>query len=484
VARGTASDDIAVSRVDISIDGHASSRAACTGCGTATASWERDISGLAPGPHSISVQSIDSSGNRSSIETQAFEVVDAPPSVTITDPAENDLSLPRDFVIKGTATDDMVVDEVKISFGEDVWRPATTCSGCPTRTAQWTYALRDLDPGAYTLSVRAVDLSGNQSEVVTRSFLVLDGDAPPPPGGCDGTHLNPGDSIASAIKGATNRTFCIHAGRYDLGTASLEPGTGVKLIGDPVSVSELGEIEAPTKIVSRGRGGVIQFATDASGVLIENLDLSGATGEKSCKPLCGRGINGRGGNAKDVTIAYSRIHHNASLGIGGVQSAFVTHSELDSNGAAAFNGCCAGALKVVDPFTIRESYIHHNAGNGVWQDICGSDLVVARNTITWNAFSGVRYEHNQDCPGNASILHNTIQNNNTSGKLLDAGGVTINSAPNAEVAFNIFGGNQVAAVEVGGSRGPYEGAFIHDNALNGDALSGCQLPGVTCINNS
>src|SRR5918997_1561949 len=400
VARGTASDNVAVSRVEISIDGHPWSVAACEGCTTQTALWERDISGLAPGPHSISVRASDRSGNES-VATRSFEVVDAPPTVTITDPTENDMTLPRDFVIKGTATDDMVVDDVQVSFGavED-WRPVTTCAGCPTRTTQWTYALGDLLPGAYTVSVRAADLAGNNSEIVTRSFFVADGDAPPPPSAdCVGTHINHGDNLVSAIKGATNTTFCIHAGTYDLGSGSLEPGSGVKLIGDPVTVSESGAIEAPTKIVSRGRGGVIQFATDASGVLIENLDLSGATGDRSCKPQCGRGINGRGGNAKDVTVRYTRIHHNASLGIGGVQSLFVTHSELDNNGASAFNGCCAGALKVVDPFTIRQSYIHHNAGNGVWQDICGKDFVVARNTITWNAFSGVRYEHNQDCPG-------------------------------------------------------------------------------------
>jgi hypothetical protein len=202
------------------------------------------------------------------------------------------------------------------------------------------------------------------------------------------------------------------------------------------------------------------------------------------QPSCGRGINGHGGNARNLTVLYTRVHNNANHGIGGVNGSQLVHVELDRNGATAFVGCCAGGVKSVNPYTIRDSYIHDNTGNGAWQDVCGTDFVVIYNTIVRNSLSGVRYEHNQVCPGNATIQHNLIQGNNTAGKTTDAGGVAINSAPGADVAYNTFGGNLVAGVVVGGTRGPVTGTAIHDNDMNGDAIVGCdEASGVTCTNN-
>jgi hypothetical protein len=405
----------------------------------------------------------------------------AAPEVAITQPAQDGATVESRVDVAGSASDDISVAAVEISLDGGGWTTAA-CTGCGSPTATWSHELTGLSPGSHSLEARARDSSGNLSEVATRSFSAQD--APSPPPGCDGVHLFPGDNLVERINGTTGTTFCVHAGTYDLGNASIHPGTGDRLIGDPVTVVGDGEISAPTKIVSRSVNGVIDFVGQASGVVLENLDLSGAAGDDACKPACGRGVNGHGGNASNLTVRYSRIHHNANQGIGGVNGSLLAHVELDSNGGAAFVGCCAAGVKSIHPYTIRESYIHHNHGNGVWQDVCGTDLVVVHNVIKSNHLSGVRYEHNQSCPGNATIQHNLIQNNNSSTKANDAGGIAINSAPNADVGFNTFGGNFGAAVYVGGSRGPHTGTYIHDNALNGDLLVGCHLADVTCERNA
>jgi hypothetical protein len=62
--------------------------------------------------------------------------------------------------------------------------------------------------------------------------------------------------------------------------------------------------------------------------------------------------------------------------------------------------------------------------------------------------------------------------------------VTINSAPNAEVRGNVFDGNNGPGITVGGKRGPVTGTVIDGNAMNGEAIQGCDLDGVTCGDNA
>jgi Right handed beta helix region len=295
---------------------------------------------------------------------------------------------------------------------------------------------------------------------------------------CTGISVASTDDLAAKISSApSGSTFCIHAGTFSLGTAALTPKDNDKLIGDPVTRAANGSISAPTKIV--GTGPAIVDVGLSIGVLIKNLDISGARGTYICRPLCGRGIS----HGVSLTVSYSRIHGNALSGIGGIDTgSVVDHTELDHNGSSTFLGCCAAGVKGTTDYTVQNSYVHDNTGNGVWQDGCGSNFKVTNSRITNSTLSGVRYEHNQDCSGSASITGNTIKNNNLSGSN-GSGGVAINSAPGATVSFNIFGGNQVAGASAGGTRGALTGTSIHDNTMNGDLLKGCFQPGVSCLNN-
>ena len=69
---------------------------------------------------------------------------------------------------------------------------------------------------------------------------------------CSGQEVNPGDNLVALVNGTENATFCIHAGTYNIGSSTLEPGSGDKLIGDPVTTTAPGVISAPTKIVGQG----------------------------------------------------------------------------------------------------------------------------------------------------------------------------------------------------------------------------------------
>ncbi|HEV3485327.1 MAG TPA: right-handed parallel beta-helix repeat-containing protein [Vicinamibacterales bacterium] len=279
-----------------------------------------------------------------------------------------------------------------------------------------------------------------------------------------------GANLVTVAKGApAGTTFCIHAGTYTIG-APVPVEAGDRFIGegrDSVFVTT-----TVARQVFRG--------TPAPGAVLEGMDISGAQASSSCKVQCGRGIFISG---ESVTLRNLYVHHNENTGVGGMgRGGLIESSELAFNGSSWLVGCCAGGVKAAAQLTVANSYAHHNIGSGVWLDVCGTGLVVQNSTLEWNTRSGVRYEHSRDCPGLATITGNVIRNNNTSNHN-DSAGVRVNSAPNADIGFNTFGGNLRAGVSVGGTRGPVTGTVIHDNVMNGDAVRGCTLTGVTCFNN-
>lgn len=303
----------------------------------------------------------------------------------------------------------------------------------------------------------------------------------PPPPGCVGNQVSTVAQLREAEQsGNAGETFCIAAGTYALANDPLNVANNVTLKGAAVAEGLNGEIDAPSKITTTSTAGAIVVG---SSVTVENLDVSGATGTKETTGKdSGRGLNGSGGGV--VTVRFSRFHGNSNTGIGGIgDGSLIENVELDNNGSSSYLGCCAGGIKAANDYTIRDSYVHDNVGNGVWVDVSGS-FVVLDNLIVRNTFSGVRYECNSACSETATISNNTVQDNNTSHKDGDAGGIVVNSAPDGNIGFNILGGNFSAGIEVRGGRGPVTGNNVHDNDLNGDVLKGCNLSGVTCTNNT
>lgn len=305
---------------------------------------------------------------------------------------------------------------------------------------------------------------------------------------CSGQEVNPGDNLVALVNGTENATFCIHAGTYNIGSSTLEPGSGDKLIGDPVTTTAPGVISAPTKIV--GQGDVVIALGGARDVVIENLDVSGASGLEGLNPFtdrkAGTGIHG-GINA---TLRHVVSHDNARTGIKRLNGV-ADHVEVHDNGSDFYLGAGAGGIKSSHDFVVRNSYIHENLGVGVWSDLNARKLEVVDSVVTANGLSGIRWQHRDSGPGEALITGNVIQNNNFLVRPSGAGGVSIASASNADIGDNTFGGNAGEAVTIERHNGAVQATSIHDNVLGGspaapatiDALTVCQSEGVTCSNN-
>jgi 3-phytase len=300
------------------------------------------------------------------------------------------------------------------------------------------------------------------------------GPAQPPTdqGPCRGTQVSPSEDLPALVNGTSGETFCLAPGTYDIGSESIEPGSGTEIIGAPVGITDPGAVNAPTKIVGSSPDGVFFFSRPATGVVIANLDICCSPGSDRKQ---GRGINGNSGRAVGLVVRDSRIHGNAMSGIGGIgDDALIERVELDNNGSEAFIGCCSAGIKSADFYTIRNSYVHDNTGNGIWVDSGGS-FVVTDNVVTDNTRNGIRYENST---GFATILRNVVQRNSTS-QQRPGGGIEINSADDAEIADNVLGDNFNAGIIFRGSRSPVGGA-VRGNVLNGDVIKGCDGPSGTC----
>ncbi len=89
----------------------------------------------------------------------------SPPSLAITSPAPNVLATNPWLTVQGLAADDIGVAQVVYQFGNASFQPAIG-------TTKWFIPLT-LTPGTNTVRVKSVDLSGNESPVVSRNFFYL-----------------------------------------------------------------------------------------------------------------------------------------------------------------------------------------------------------------------------------------------------------------------------------------------------------------------
>lgn len=143
---GTASDDVAISKVELSLDG--TNWVPATG----TTSWSVSLS-LAEGPNTIRARATDTSGNQA--ETTAAVTLDVTsPIVGISSPEALPLCTSTNVTVTGTAADNLAVEKVEVSADGVNWMLAQG-------TTSWSAAL----PlgGSTTVYVRAFDEAGNPS---------------------------------------------------------------------------------------------------------------------------------------------------------------------------------------------------------------------------------------------------------------------------------------------------------------------------------
>jgi len=287
---------------------------------------------------------------------------------------------------------------------------------------------------------------------------------------CKGMRLSPGDDLAAVIETERDEglILCLAAGTYEVPN-DIDLQDGDRIMGAGMDQTFLEGTGA--KIVLDAQG--------ADDVFLYGLDISGGRGRVVCRPMCGSGFRG-GLNNRVESV---RLHDNENHGIGGSEEGLVViDSVLDNNGSRGFLGCCAGGIKGGSGFTIRDSQIYSNTGNGLWCDSgCGGGFEVYDSEIYDNSRSGIRYEVSDE---GAIIEGNRIYGNNTSDPPGGHGGIGIIASANARVVGNFFEDNQGAGIVINDTpRGNSHDIVVQDNEMNGDELEGCGAS-VVCENNS
>lgn len=301
-------------------------------------------------------------------------------------------------------------------------------------------------------------------------------DPAPEPTNCKGTSISPGDDLTKVADARpSGTTFCIAAGRY--------------MVSSPITVQSDDRfvgVSADSTFVATNSAQFVFDASRSNGARFSGLDISGATGNEVCRPKCGRGI----WPGENTVVSQVSLHDNANQGIGGAGSGLlIEDSEIFRNGSEAFIGCCGGGVKSGASYTIRDSYVHHNIGNGIWCDVGCPRFVVENNVVKNNSRNGIRYEHGKNVSaeeakqGSALIVGNVVTGSNTS-RNLPGGGIEVNSASNVVIASNTLGSTiDAAGINVRGSRHELSNIVIRDNTMRGDHINGCSLSGVTCLRN-
>lgn len=167
---GAATDNRAVAKVEVSVDGGAYSPGSST---SAWSSWSFQVATNthADGPHLLTARASDASGN-SSVATVSVTFANAPsppppppppppditpPGVAITLPVAG-ATVSGTVTVSGTASDDAAVARVEVSVDSGPYSPALG-------TDTWTYSLdtTGYPDGGHTIAARATDTSGNAS---------------------------------------------------------------------------------------------------------------------------------------------------------------------------------------------------------------------------------------------------------------------------------------------------------------------------------
>jgi hypothetical protein len=173
---GTASDNLGVAKVEVSVDGGAFRLAQGTG------SWSLplDTTAYADGSHTLVARATDLAGNRATarISVDSDNVPDdlAAPQVAIVSPTEG-ATVSGTLTVVGTASDDIGVTRVEVSADGGAYRLAqgTGSWSLPLDTTAYT-------DGSHTIKVKASDAVGRSSTAsATVSVRNAPAPAPTPP---------------------------------------------------------------------------------------------------------------------------------------------------------------------------------------------------------------------------------------------------------------------------------------------------------------
>jgi hypothetical protein len=175
----------------------------------------------------------------------------------------------------------------------------------------------------------------------------------------------------------------------------------------------------------------------------------------------------------EMQVLRNLVVRNGQLGIGGGGTAVLLQgNEIAFNNTTGFeSGWEAGGAKMVNTrgLVIRDNFVHHNDGYGLWTDIDNIDTLYEGNRVEDNSGSGIFHEISYK----AVIRRNTVKRNGFAfSAWLWGAGILVAASPDVEVYENVVLDNAdgIAAIQQSrgsGRYGPYEiwSLWVHDNII-------------------
>jgi parallel beta-helix repeat protein len=178
----------------------------------------------------------------------------------------------------------------------------------------------------------------------------------------------------------------------------------------------------------------------------------------------------------NMHVVNSRILRNGQIGVSGGNGQpgiVVDGNEIAYNNEAGFDpGWEGGGTKfwATTNLIVRNNYVHHNYGPGLWADFDNDGTLYDGNTVEDNAWAGIFHEISY-----AAVIRNNIVRRNG---LQDPrgwywrAGILIAASSNVEIDGNTLEGNAHAIVGIqqnrgSGSQGPWliQNLWVHDNTI-------------------
>ncbi len=305
---------------------------------------------------------------------------------------------------------------------------------------------------------------------------------PTPPSQSEGVLVRPGESIQAAVDvHPPGTTFVIAAGTHR--RQMIRPKSGDVFQGEPGAIldgegvtfhafegsngasrvtirSLVIENYAPSyrdAAIMASNGG--DWTTD--GWVVENCEV------RYSMTSDGGGMGIRVGEG--TIVRGNHLHHNDQYGIGGSgEGVLIEGNEIAYNNYRRANsvGTGAGGTKFVHTrgLVVRDNYVHHNWGNGIWTDIENRDALIEGNRVEDNAGQGIFHEI-----GYAIRIRNNVvrRNGHDLGRWAYGAGILIAHSTGAEVDGNLVEDNFNGILGIQQNREGYllDSLWVHHNTV-------------------
>lgn len=258
---GTASDNVGVASLSVSVDGGAATHAT----GTTAWSFAWNTATVANGSHVVIAQALDAAGNSGTASVTVVvnnaPVDTTPPVVAISSPAAGG-SVAGVVTVSGTASDNVGLAKVEVSVDGDAW---STAAG--TSSWSWSWSTAPLVNGAHTLAARATD-TGGLTTVASTTVTVANVAAPP---NAQGTWVSP-EGATIIVNSAGNWT--INQIYQMLLAISAAPGDFARIAPD-LTVDVQDSYPSQTSISAGGNG--TSYSAYSATILLMGVNSNFAT---------------------------------------------------------------------------------------------------------------------------------------------------------------------------------------------------------------